>query len=47
MARCLHESGIAATVSADTGLLSVQITDDALRGYFLQVSYAVSNGGAQ
>lgn len=29
MARCLHESGItAATVSEDTGLLSVQITDD-------------------
>ncbi|MER5638522.1 ATP-binding cassette domain-containing protein [Kitasatospora sp. NPDC002227] len=29
MARCLYDSGIAATVSEDTGLLSVQITDDA------------------
>ena len=28
MARCLHETGIAATFSADTGLLSVQLTDD-------------------
>jgi oleandomycin transport system ATP-binding protein len=28
MARCLQEAGIAATFSADTGLLSVQLTDD-------------------
>jgi oleandomycin transport system ATP-binding protein len=28
MARCLHEAGVAATFSADTGLLSVQLTGD-------------------
>ncbi|WP_431678277.1 ATP-binding cassette domain-containing protein [Kitasatospora sp. KL5] len=28
MARCLHEAGVAATFSADTGLLSVQLTGE-------------------